>query len=100
MFCFLSMVMTTFSSETILTVLVLGRSTSIPDSRIGAVSMKMINSTSTTSTNGVILISEREDWVLPLGLVKAIVHLSNGRSQWPEFRSQEKYLLSRLFPDS
>src|SRR5208337_4012163 len=71
------MVMTTFSSETILTVLVLGRSTSIPDSRIGAVNMQLINSTRTTSTKGVMLMSDRDDWVLPLGLVKAIVHLLN-----------------------
>jgi len=37
--------------------------------------MKMISRTKTTSTKGVILISEREVCVLPLGAVKAIVHL-------------------------
>ena len=42
------------------TVLVLGTSTSIPDWRIGAVIMKMISRTRTTSMNGTILISESE----------------------------------------
>ncbi len=34
--------------------------------------MKMISSTSTTSTSGVMLMSAREDWVRPLGAVNAI----------------------------
>src|SRR5271169_5925261 len=67
------MVITTFSADTTLTVLVLGRSTSIPDSRMGAVSIKIISSTNTTSTNGVTLISESEVWVRPFGVEKAII---------------------------
>ncbi len=38
----------------------IGTSTSMPDCRIGAVIMKIISSTSTTSINGTILISESE----------------------------------------
>src|SRR5437660_2649292 len=43
-----------------LTVRVLGTSTSMPDCRMGAVIIKMMSSTSTTSTNGTMLISESE----------------------------------------
>src|SRR5439155_25164313 len=42
------------------TVRVLGTSTSMPDWRMGAVIMKMMSSTRTTSTNGTMLISESE----------------------------------------
>src|ERR1700747_3734401 len=35
----------------------------MPDCRIGAVIMKMISNTRTTSMNGIILISESVDWV-------------------------------------
>src|SRR5579863_6708957 len=66
------MVMTTFSTSTAFTVCVLGRSTSMPDSRMGAVTIKMISSTSMTSTNGVTLISESDVRVRPWGVVKAI----------------------------
>src|SRR5579885_2475848 len=78
------MVITTFSLFTTLTVRVLGRFTSIPDCRMGAVSMKM---TSSTSTKGVTLISESEVCVVPLGLVKAI-----GKQAF--FRQQEQFHLS------
>ena len=44
----------------------------MPDCSTGAVTMKMISSTSTTSTSGVMLMSEREVWVRPLAAVKAI----------------------------
>src|SRR5580692_3544335 len=54
------MVTTMRTSVSSLTVLVFGTSTSMPDCRIGAVIMKMISSTSTTSTNGTMLISESE----------------------------------------
>src|SRR2546425_4350837 len=54
------MVITKRSSAISFTVLVLGRSTSMPDCRIGAVIMKMTSSTSTTSTKGTMLISESE----------------------------------------
>src|ERR1700691_2086395 len=42
------------------TVFVFGTSTSMPDCRMGAVIIKMIRSTSTTSINGTMLISESE----------------------------------------
>src|SRR3972149_6655935 len=54
------MVTTRRSSAMALTVLVLGSSTSIPDCSTGAVIMKIISSTSTTSTSGVMLMSWRE----------------------------------------
>src|SRR5882724_5268479 len=54
------MVMTSRCSVISRMVLVLGTSTSMPDCRIGAVIMKMISRTSTTSTNGTMLISESE----------------------------------------
>src|SRR2546425_1622139 len=54
------MVITKRSSAISFTVLVLGKSTSMPDCRIGAVIMKMTSSTSTTSTKGTMLISESE----------------------------------------
>ena len=44
----------------------------MPDCKTGAVTMKMMSSTSTTSTSGVTLMSESEDWVRPWALVKAI----------------------------
>jgi hypothetical protein len=52
-----------------LTVLVLGNSTSMPDCNTGAVIMKMISSTSTTSTKGVTLMSDSEvpTWERRLG---------------------------------
>src|SRR5258707_9638410 len=43
-----------------LTVRVLGTSTSMPDWRMGAVIMKMMSKTRTTSTKGTMLISESE----------------------------------------
>src|SRR5580704_17212344 len=52
------MVTTKRASEISLTVFVFGKSTSIPDCRIGAVIMKISYSTSTTPTYGTILISE------------------------------------------
>src|SRR5271165_6071276 len=55
----LSMVTTRRCSVISFTVCVFGRSTSIPDCRMGAVIMKMISSTSTTSMNGTMLMSER-----------------------------------------
>src|SRR5215469_452026 len=63
MSCFLSMVTTRRTSVISLTVCVLGTSTSIPDWRIGAVIMKMISSTRTTSMNGTMLMSDRDVWV-------------------------------------
>ena len=64
--CCLSMVMTSRSSVISFTVRVLGTLTSMPDCRTGAVTMKMISSTSTTSTSGVILMSASEVCVRPL----------------------------------
>src|SRR5438552_4699726 len=58
--CDLSRVTTRRSWLISFTVRVLGTSTSIPDCRMGAVIIKMMSSTSTTSTNGTILISESE----------------------------------------
>src|ERR1700722_8319958 len=54
------MVTTTRDCGMSLTVWVCGRSTSMPDCRIGAVIIKMMSSTRTTSTSGTILISESE----------------------------------------
>src|SRR4029077_13372755 len=51
------MVTTWRTSVSSFTVLVLGTSTSIPDCRIGAVIMKIIRSTSTTSMKGTMLMS-------------------------------------------
>src|ERR1035441_1266581 len=63
------------------TVRVLGTATSMPDCRTGAVIMKITNSTSTTSTMGVMLMSARELRVWPVLLVKATFRLPG------EFRS-------------
>src|SRR5580698_7273212 len=54
-----------------LTLRVFGTETSMPDCSTGAVTMKMINSTSTTSTSGVMLISASEVRVCPVLAVKA-----------------------------
>src|SRR6266545_3050327 len=51
--------------------LVFGTLTSMPDCRMGAVTINITSSTSTTSTKGVTLISESELWVRPLLFVKA-----------------------------
>src|SRR5579864_6925813 len=56
----LSMVTTRRSSLMARTVRVLGTSTSMPDWRIGAVIMKMMSRTRTTSMNGTMLMSESE----------------------------------------
>src|SRR6476646_2286211 len=63
------------SSEISFTTFVLGTETSMPDSSTGAVTIKMISSTSTTSTNGVTLISESDVSVRPFLLVNAITKL-------------------------
>src|SRR5215469_16243447 len=69
------MVTTRRCSVISLTVRVLGIATSMPDCSTGAVIMKITSSTSTTSTSGVMLISAREDCVLPLLVVKATANL-------------------------
>src|ERR1700754_1136821 len=53
------------------TLRVFGTDTSMPDCRTGAVTMKMMSSTSTTSTSGVMLISASEVRVWPVLAVKA-----------------------------
>src|SRR5579859_2093212 len=53
------------------TLRVFGTDTSMPDCSTGAVTIKMMSSTSTTSTNGVMLISASEVRVWPLLAVKA-----------------------------
>src|ERR1700731_4295348 len=53
------------------TLRVFGTETSMPDCSTGAVTMKMISNTSTTSTSGVILISASEVRVWPVLAVKA-----------------------------
>src|ERR1022692_4144501 len=68
------MVKTTRCSVISLIVRVLGTDTSIPDCNTGAVIMKMISSTSTTSTSGVTLISASEVRVWPVLPVKATFH--------------------------
>src|SRR5215469_2893348 len=59
------------------TVCVCGTFTSMPDWMMGAVNIKMMSSTSTTSTNGVMLISESELCVRPWEFVNAIKKLSH-----------------------
>ena len=66
------MVSTSRGSVISFTVCVCGTFTSIPDWMIGAVSIKIISNTSTTSTKGVMLISESELCVRPWELVNAI----------------------------
>src|SRR5271163_137128 len=63
--------MTNRSSVISFTVRVLGTLTSMPDCSTGAVTMKMISSTRTTSTSGVMLISASEVRVWPVLAVKA-----------------------------
>src|SRR5271168_4166295 len=58
--CARSIVITRRSSVISFTVRVFGKSTSIPDCKIGAVIKKITSSTSTTSTNGTMLMSESE----------------------------------------
>src|ERR1039458_4255216 len=70
-----SMVTTSRCSVISRTVRVLGTATSIPDCNTGAVIMKITSNTSTTSTIGVMLISDSEVRVWPVLLVKATVHL-------------------------
>src|ERR1700733_15653179 len=65
------MVITVRSSVISFTVRVFGTLTSIPDCSTGAVTMKMISSTRTTSTRGVMLISASEVRVWPELAVKA-----------------------------
>src|SRR5579863_6456676 len=66
------MVITSRSWVISFTVRVLGTLTSMPDCSTGAVTMKMISSTSTTSTSGVMLMSARAVCVRPLEVVNAI----------------------------
>jgi hypothetical protein len=66
------MVMTVRSSVISFTVFVLGTLTSMPDCSTGAVTIKMISRTSTTSTSGVMLISASAVCVRPLEAVNAI----------------------------
>src|ERR1700685_2468932 len=70
-FCDLSMLITRRSSVISLTVRVCGTFTSIPDCSTGAVTMKMMSRTRTTSTSGVMLISASEVRVCPELAVKA-----------------------------
>src|ERR1700720_296283 len=60
------MVTTIFCSVTSCVVFVLGTSTSMLDWRMGAVIMKMMSRTRTTSMNGTMLISDRDDCVLEI----------------------------------
>src|SRR5579871_827305 len=55
-----SSVTTMRASVSSFTVFVFGTSTSMPDCKIGAVIMKMMSNTSTTSMNGTMLISESD----------------------------------------
>src|SRR5512146_2582190 len=86
------MVTTTRSVSTTFTVLVLGKSTSIPDCSSGAVTIKITRSTSITSTKGVTLISAIDVWVVPLGVVKAIFNLTDhvAHALWPETKVREQ----------
>src|ERR1700677_209855 len=70
-FCSRSMVNTIRCWVISFTLRVFGTETSMPDCSTGAVTMKMISSTRTTSTSGVILISASEVLVWPELAVKA-----------------------------
>src|SRR5579863_4323874 len=70
-----SIVSTSRCSVISLTVLVFGTETSMPDCNTGAVIMKITSRTSTTSTNGVMLMSASEERVCPLLVVKATFNL-------------------------
>src|ERR1700679_3883241 len=70
-FCSRSMVSTSRCCVISFTLRVLGTETSIPDCSTGAVTMKIISSTRTTSTRGVMLISASAVRVGPLLAVKA-----------------------------
>src|ERR1700677_3351136 len=72
------MVSTRRCSVISLTVRVLGTATSMPDCSTGAVIMKMIRRTRTTSTSGVTLISASVVRVCPVLLVKATFYLPGG----------------------
>src|SRR5205807_4280711 len=77
-FCDLSMLITRRSSVISFTVRVWGTLTSIPDCNIGAVTMKIISSTRTTSTKGVTLMSASAVWVRPLVEVRPLApHLGD-----------------------
>src|SRR5260221_13240903 len=78
--CALSTVTTRRSWLISFTVRVFGTSTSIPDCRIGAVIMKMISNTSTTSMKGTILMSASEVCVCLES--SGIVFLSEWRPGW------------------
>src|SRR5579862_1210509 len=68
-------------SEISFTVCVFGRSTSMPDCRMGAVIMKMTSKTSMTSTKGTILMSARDvpvwraSWGIGLSLFRAALQV-------------------------
>src|SRR5450755_2269161 len=89
------MVTTVRCSVSWLTERVCGTATSMPDCSTGAVIMKMMSSTSTTSTSGVMLISASEDCVLPWLLVKATSGLPldrvNARAQGDFFHAVEQF---------
>src|ERR1700761_6546375 len=70
-FCLLSIVSTSRCCVISFTLRVFGTDTSMPDCSTGAVTMKMISSTRTTSTSGVMLISASEVRVWPVLAVKA-----------------------------
>src|SRR5215470_12761594 len=81
------MVTTKRSSVISLTLCVLGTSTSIPDCKMGAVIMKMMSRTRTTSTKGTMLISEKE---------VCVVLESCGMRKSQKFTVQSK-LIKRFF---
>src|ERR1700760_3526650 len=70
-FCSRSMVSTSRCCVISFTLRVLGTATSMPDCSTGAVTMKITNSTSTTSTSGVMFISASDVRVWPELAVKA-----------------------------
>src|SRR6202034_4730647 len=70
-FCSRSMVSTVRCWVISFTLRVFGTETSMPDCSTGAVTMKMMSNTRTTSTSGVILISASEVRVWPVLAVKA-----------------------------
>ena len=99
--CPRSMLTTSLSWEISLTVRVCGTSRSIPDWRTGAVNMKIIRRTRSTSTKGVTLMSESEVLCSSLRVGKCHDRCLSDRNrmQRPARRvARIGYLLLELFP--
>src|SRR3954449_6790999 len=72
-----------------------GTSTSSPICRIGVATMKMMSSTSTTSTSGVMLISDRTPWPEPADMDIGYLFLG---CQWSVASGQKIFLTTNHWP--